>query len=330
MSSGLPPVLAPMLAGSVGMPADPAGWSFEPKWDGVRVLARLWDGHVSLTSRLGNDVTARYPELAGLARALEPHRVVLDGEVIAFDDAGHPSFDRLQSRMHVNDPPATLRAAVPVLYVAFDVLWRDGQYLTGSTLEERRRHLQRLGVSGPNWYTSPVLDSVPTPAMLAGCREGGIEGYVAKRLGSEYRPGRRSKSWAKIKAVRTAEVVVGGWTEGEGSRAGRIGALAVGVFETVGGGRPGGDRPSLRYLGLVGSGLSEVMLGVLSSRFVELATTEPPFVSGPGLPRGIHWVRPAVVVEVAYSEVTAAGVLRQPSVKAVRDDVDPTTLTSLA
>ncbi len=317
----VPPRLAPMLTGAVGMPADPAAWHFEPKWDGVRALATVSAGTVSLTSRLGNDVTAAYPELVPLAGALGGRAAVLDGEVIAFDARGHPSFERLQRRMHARPPGTALVAEVPVLYVAFDLLWLDGRLLTGEGFEARRHHLEALGVQGSHWHTSQLLPAPPTGPMLAACREMGLEGYVAKLARSPYTPGRRSRSWAKVKCVRRRELVVGGWTEGEGGRRGAIGSLAVGWVDP--GAAPAAPHPfALRYTGLVGSGLSGELLARLGHRFAGSATDVSPFVPPPPV-RGLRFVAPTVVVEVAFTQVTSAGVLRQPSLKGVRDDIDP-------
>ncbi|MGH9225122.1 MAG: non-homologous end-joining DNA ligase [Acidimicrobiales bacterium] len=322
MTSGEPPVLAPMLAGSTGMPADPTGWLFEPKWDGVRAVARAWDGRVALASRLGNDVTAGYPELAALGPALGEHAAVLDGEIVAFDDRGRPSFERLQRRMHVRGPNRSLMAEVPVLYVVFDVLWLDGRLLTGEPFVERRRQLEALGLAGPNWQVSHVLPDAPDEDMLAACRQVGLEGYVGKLASATYSVGKRSKAWTKVKCARQREFVVGGWSEGSGGRSGQIGSLAVGWVDPD---RPAppGHRFALRYAGQVGSGLSELLLRRLGAAFKDLAAETSPFVPPPPPPAGLHFVRPDLVVEVLFNEMTTAGVLRQPSLKGLRDDVAP-------
>ncbi len=316
-----PPVLAPMLAGSAGMPENAAGWLFEPKWDGVRSIARVWPGHVTLSSRLGNDVTAAYPELAFLGAALGDHAAVLDGEIVAFDDRGRPSFERLQRRMHARDPGRPLMAAVPVLYVIFDLLWLDGRLLTDEPLVERRRRMDALALKGANWQTSPLLPDVPHDELLEVCRQVGFEGYVAKQASSVYLVGKRSKAWTKVKCVRRREFVVGGWSEGDGGRAGQIGSLAVGwVDPDVP--SPEGHPFALRYAGQVGSGLNDLLLRHLGTAFERLASVTGPFVTPPPVPK-LHFVRPEVVVEVAYSVVTSVGVLRQPSLKGLRDDVEP-------
>lgn len=325
MNDEEPPDLAPMLTGATGVPAVTEGWSFEPKWDGVRGVARVWSGRVTMTSRLGNDITGAYPELSGLGAALGERAAVLDGEIIAFDDTGRPSFERLQRRMHVRNPERALMSEVPVLYAVFDLLWLDGRLLTGEPFVERRRQLEQLGLLGPNWQTSPILAGAPDDELMAACREVGLEGYVGKLASSRYTAGKRSKAWTKVKCVRSREFVVGGWSEGSGGRSGQIGSLAVGwvVPDVV---PPGGHRFALHYAGQAGSGLNELLLGQLRTRFTELASDTGAFVDPPRQPR-LHFVRPVLVVEVNYSEVTSAGVLRQPSIKGLRNDIDPATVT---
>ncbi len=320
MNGGEPPFLAPMLTGGIGVPGDPAGWMFEPKWDGVRAIARAWDGKVTLASRAGNDVTGGYPELARLGAALGDRAVVLDGEIIAFDDKGHPSFERLQRRMHVRGPGRSLMAEVPVLYVVFDLLWLDGRLLTAEPFRARRRRLEELNVKGPSWQTSPLLADAPDDDMLAACRRIGFEGYVGKLASSPYVVGKRSKSWTKIKCFGRREFVVGGWSEGSGGRSGQIGSLAVGWVDPEVPAPPGHPF-ALHFVGLVGSGLSELLLRTLATELRELATETSPFANTPGIP--LHHVRPAVVIEVEFNRVTGAGVLRQPSIKGVRNDVEP-------
>ncbi|MGI8776722.1 MAG: ATP-dependent DNA ligase [Acidimicrobiales bacterium] len=319
----VPPVVAPMLTGLTGPPENHDGWLFEPKWDGVRAVARVWDGRVSITSRLGNDVTAGYPELAELGFALGDRAVVLDGEIITFDEGGRPSFERLQRRMHVRRPAPALVADVPALYVVFDVLWLDGQFVTDEAFVDRRRRLEALALTGPSWQTSPLLPDAADDELVAACRKVGLEGYMGKVASSAYAIGKRSKAWTKVKCVGRREFVVGGWSEGGGGRSGQIGSLAVGWVDPDAPAPPGHPF-ALRYVGQVGSGLSDLLLQKLSDQFRQLAAETSPFANTPGAP--LHYVRPTVVVEVMFNEVTVAGVLRQPSLKGLRDDVDPATV----
>jgi bifunctional non-homologous end joining protein LigD len=313
----LPTTLAPMKAVSGDLPAGP-GWGFEVKWDGMRALAFVEGGGLRLQSANLLDVTAGWPELAPLARALGT-TALLDGELVALGDDGHPSFGRLQQRMHVSSPAEAARraATVPVTYVVFDLLHLGDHALLDLPLAERRRLLDELVEPGPSWRTSPVHDD--GPALLEAATGHGLEGVVAKRLDARYEPGRRSRLWRKIKVRREQEVVVGGWLPGEGGRSGRLGALLVGVHD-----RPGG---TLRYAGRVGTGFSTTELDRLARRFGPLEADRCPFDPPPpraDLVRGARWIRPEVVAQVAFGEWTGDGRLRHPSYLGERTDVEPT------
>ena len=310
-----------MLAASVTPPATFDGWLIEPKWDGVRAVVSVHDGQVTITSRLGNDVTGGYPELAALADALGGRSIVLDGEIVAFDErTGRPSFQRLQRRMHVRDPSAQLRRDVPVQLLLFDVLWLDGELVAERPQAERRKVLESLGLDGPCWHTSPLIPPAPPEDLLAACRRTGMEGYVAKRADAPYLPGRRSSAWIKVKCVKRREFVVGGWSPGQGGRSGSIGSLAVGCWgldpET------GTSTGRLHYVGLVGSGLSGDLIRQLSSVFERTARDDSPFAEK--LIGALYFVEPLLVAEVAYSEITESGTLRQPSLQGFRSDLNPT------
>jgi bifunctional non-homologous end joining protein LigD len=293
------------------------GWCFEVKWDGMRALAFVDGSSLRVQSANERDVTASWPELAGLPAALPATTALLDGELVATDDEGRPSFGRLQQRMHIASAAEAARRAqdVPVTYVVFDVLHLDGHDLTGLPLRDRRRLLDQLLEPGPGWRTSPIHDD--GPALLAAADERGLEGVVAKRLDSAYEPGKRTRLWRKVKVRRRQEMVVGGWVPGEGSRGGRIGALLVGYHDRAGDGGP------LRFAGRVGTGFTEVELGRLADRMAPLVTDECPF--DPPLPRaellrGPTWVRPELVAELAFAEWTGEGRLRHPSYLGLRDD----------
>ena len=314
-----PPRLLPMLAGGKGIPADPEAHQFEPKLDGQRLILAVEPSGVTVTNRRGIDISGSYPELAGVAATLEPHAAVLDGEVVAFNQAGLTSFQHLQRRMHVAQPTAELVAEVPAVFVAFDVVWLDDEWLIGCPQHERTRILGTLGLKGAAWQTAPILDATPAELVEA-CRQLGLEGFMAKRLDAPYQPGKRSPAWSKIKCVRRRELVVGGWSSGQGSRRASIGSLSLGCYDLAADeaerlGRP----PRLFYVGQAGSGLTEDMVGQLTRLFTQVHVPEPPFVNPPTL--ALHWVQPILVVEVAYSEVTEAGTLRQPSIKGLRTDV---------
>lgn len=302
-----------MLSGGNGIPPNPAAYQLEPKLDGQRVVAYVEADGVVLTNRRGGEITATYPELAGLADALAPHAAVLDGEVVAFNEKGQTSFQRLQRRMHVIAPPARLLVETPAVFVAFDLLWLDGELLVDLPQTERRRMLDGLHIKGPAWQTAPVLDATPEE-LLQACRQAGLEGFMAKRLDAPYSVGRRTTAWWKVKCGRRREFVVGGWSSGQGGRRESIGSLALGCYDTA-----DGERQRLFYVGQAGSGLNEEMIRQLQKLFGQIGLPASPFVNPP--PLKLHFVRPMLTVEVAYTEVTEAGTLRQPSIKGLRTDV---------
>jgi bifunctional non-homologous end joining protein LigD len=244
---------------------------------------------------------------------------VLDGEVVSFNTKGQTSFQRLQRRMHVARPAPQLRADVPVVFVVFDLLWLDGDLLVDRTTAERRRILETLQIDGPAWRTVPVLDASPDE-LVAACRRLGLEGFMAKRLDAPYVAGGRSSTWRKIKIGRRRDFVVGGWSPGQASRHDSIGSLALGCFDISADEAERSGRPQrLYYTGQAGSGLTEAMIGQLRRLFDQIATPSSPFANA--VPTRIHFVRPLLVAEVAYTEVTEAGTLRQPSIKGLRTDV---------
>ena len=311
-------MLAPMLAASTTPPRDLAGHLIEPKWDGVRVIVTVDGGRVRIASRNGRDVTSHYPELAALGPALAGagHDAVLDGEVVAFDGAGRPSFQVLQRRMHVRAPTADLMADVPVVAMFFDLLWLDGELLTGLPQRERRRRLEELGPDGPFWHTTPLMPAAPLDELLRACGDIGMEGYVIKRGDAPYSPGRRSSAWVKLKCVNRRELVVGGWIGGQKGRTGSIGSLAVGIHGLDRATGAGTGR--LHYVGQVGSGLTEDWIRQLTAVFDRLATDENPFAERLV---NVRFVQPVLVAEVAYNEMTDGGTLRQPSLQGFRTDV---------
>jgi len=305
-----------MLCGTGDPPACLDDWQLEPKWDGIRAIVASDGARLAISSRLGNDVTTAYPELADLpARLGAP--AVLDGEIVALDAAGRPSFERLQRRMHVRRPPPELVAEVPVHLVAFDLLWHDGELLVTLPQAARRRRLEALGTVVT---TTPLLDGEEGPeALLADCRAVGFEGFVAKRRNAPYSPGRRSPCWLKAKAICRRELVVGGWEEGEGSRTSRIGSLAIGwVDPSHRAAWP--DGPCLRWAGQVGSGLSGALLEQLQPVVDRFALPTNPFLDAPRVPH-VRFVQPLLVVEVAYLKVTSSGTLRHPVLKGLRSDL---------
>ena len=310
----MPDHVVPMLA-RIGAdpPPDEERWSFEVKWDGVRAIAYAKPGRLRLESRNLNEITAAYPEVRGLLGDLGMREAVLDGEIVAFDEAGRPSFERLQRRMHVASDAVIRRrtADTPVVYAIFDLLYLDGHSLMALPYTERRAALEALELSGPAWRV-PGAHAGAGARLLAATREQGLEGVVAKRLDSRYEPGRRTGAWIKVKNTRRQELVIAGWLPGEGRRSDRIGALLVGYF----------DGHELRYAGRVGTGFTDQTLDQLSDRLAPLRRERSPFTAAPRLPRNAVFVGPEVVAEIEFIEWTQDGVLRAPSFKGLRDDVD--------
>lgn len=297
---------SPMLAVTGELPTGP-DWAYELKWDGVRALAAIEGDRLRLYTRSGTDITAAYPELAEMADALPD--VVLDGELVAFDSSGHPSFAMLAERIHVRDPrrAARLAARIPVTYLIFDLLRVDGEDLTGLPYVERRERLERMVMPGKRWLVSPRF--ADGHATVAAAAEHALEGVMAKRLDSRYRPGVRSPDWIKVKHEQTGDFVVGGWRPGER----RVGALLVGSPTPQGG---------LEFRGRVGGGISAAAEAALLTALQPLHSDVSPFTRP--LERvdakGVHWVRPELVVEVRYAHVTPDGRLRFPRFVRIRPD----------
>jgi bifunctional non-homologous end joining protein LigD len=309
----MPENVAPMLAVGATAPPHGKGWGYEFKWDGVRAIAHIDGGRVHLVSRNNLDISMRYPELRELGLAVGSTRLVLDGEVVAFDELGRPNFGRLQSRMHVASESKirTLMKEVPVAYLIFDLLYVDGRSTMSLPYFERRELLESLGLKGPHWDTPPYLAD-DAKSLIAASKAQQLEGVMAKKLDSPYYAGKRSDCWRKIKNIRRQEVVIGGWTAGEGNREGRIGSLLVGVYE--------GDN--LRYAGNVGTGFTEKTLREIEALMKPLIRKTSPFADP--IPRAIAktatYVEPELVCEVEFTEWTGTHRLRHPSYKGMRDD----------
>ena len=315
----------PMLATPGVGTAVPEGplWRYEFKWDGVRALLSVRPndaGGISINARSGSDITVTYPEVvavgADLLDKLGGKPVRLDGEIVAFDAAGRPSFEALQGRMAVNSQRRAqgLATQIPVAYMVFDVLVLGEQAAYTLPYDERRRLLESLPLQPPPSLRAPDVSGAQ---VLAIAREQGLEGIVAKRGDRPYEPGRRSASWMKFPLKRRQDVVIAGWEEGQHGRAGQLGALLVGVHEA---GR-------LIYAGQVGTGFTNAALREMKQRLTELATDEPPFADLESIPkreiRGAHWVRPKLVASVEFRHWTAEGRLRAPSYKGLRPDIAP-------
>jgi bifunctional non-homologous end joining protein LigD len=307
------------VTGPLPTPDEEPSWSFEIKWDGMRVVSCTDGTDVRLWSANAIDVTHRFPELAGLGDAMRGRPAVLDGEIVVFDETGTPSFSLLQRRMHVTDTGEARRRSttVPVHYAVFDVVHFDGHDLTSLGLDQRVDVLDEVFRDGVAWRQ--VERHRDGRVLFHAVVDARLEGIMAKRRDAPYLPGRRSPAWRKVKSRLHAEFVVGGWLPGMGAREGRPGALLVGYH----------DGPHLRFAGRVGSGLSDAELDTIAPLLVDLARSTDPFE--PPIRRadapGARFVEPRLVVEVAYAEWTPDGRLRHPSYLGRRFDKDPRDVT---
>jgi bifunctional non-homologous end joining protein LigD len=310
----MPERIVPMLARPGKLPPSEQDWSFEVKWDGVRAIAYAQPGRLRLESRNLRDITDSYPEVRGLLRDLGMRDAVFVGERVAFDEAGRPSFGRLQRRMHVTSPSQVRRlaASVPVVYAIFDLLYLDGHTLMELPYTERRARLEALELGGKAWRV-PAAHPGAGSRLLEATHAQGLEGIIAKRLDSRYEPGRRTGAWLKIKHTLRQELVIGGWLPGEGRRADRIGALLMGYYEDG----------AFRYAGRVGTGFTDAVLDDLARRLQPLRRDSSPFTNAPRLPRNAVFVEPCLVAEIEFTEWTSDHVMRAPSFKGLREDKSP-------
>jgi bifunctional non-homologous end joining protein LigD len=295
-----------MLATAVATLPTGAGWAYEFKWDGVRTLLDVGESRLRLTSRAGNDVSAGYPEL--VAQAAEVGDALLDGEIVVFVE-GRPSFERLQTRMHLRGKTEVARAAAtdPVTFVAFDLLRRFGVDLTSRPYSERRATLERFAEDHAGWTLSPSFDDGDATEAVA--RQHGLEGVVAKRLTSVYRPGARSDDWRKLRFVRAGDFAVIGW-EAPAEHPNTLSSLVLAV--TADG--------ELRYAGRVGSGIAGQLATRIKGQLTERSTPAVADVPAPMRGRRLRWVEPELVVEVEFAAWTGDGRLRQPVFRGVRQD----------
>jgi bifunctional non-homologous end joining protein LigD len=302
-------LIAPMLATASKLPRHDAAYAFEFKWEGIRAVVHCDDGRVRIHSRSLRDITGEYPEIEGLGSVLG-RGAVLDGELVALDDAGRPDFGRLQQRFGLASAREVRRrmGEVPVAFLAFDLLRLGRDWILDRPYTERRELLESLDLAGPAWQT-PAYEVGEGEHVLEASRRMRLEGVVAKRLGSTYRPGERTREWLKIKNRLRQEFVVGGWTHGEGQRGAGIGSLLVGYYE--------GDR--LVYAGRVGTGFDDRSLEDSRRRLAPLARAKSPFAT-PVRGAGALFVEPRLVAEVEFAEWTHGRILRQASFKGFRDD----------
>jgi bifunctional non-homologous end joining protein LigD len=295
----------PMLATLESEVPSGRGWLFEVKWDGYRAVARIAGGEATLTSRRGNDLTGRFPSVArDLPRAVRSPDCVLDGEVCALDEEGRSSFSVMQ------------QGSGPLVYYAFDVLEVDGEPLLDLPLRERRKRLEALlDRRNRTIRLSEVFDD--GSALYAAAKEQGLEGIIAKKADSPYRPGKRTRDWLKIKTHGRQEFLIAGYTKGQGRRSGRLGALVLAVNR-------GGE---LHYVGNCGTGFTDDEIDELMGKLRPLERKTPPFRVVPKMPKvrrgDVVWVTPKLVCEVEFVEWTHDGRLRAPSYQGLREDKAP-------
>jgi bifunctional non-homologous end joining protein LigD len=300
---------APMLATLEKDVPTGDGWLYEVKWDGYRALAYVAGGAVGLVSRNGNDLTARFADVArAIGKALRTPNAVLDGEVCALDEEGRATFSAMQQA----------KAGTRYIFVAFDLLELEGEPLLDAELTARRERLAKLlDKRNKSVQLSESFDD--GKALFDAAEDQGFEGIIAKRAGSKYQPGRRSRDWVKVKTHGRQEFVIGGYTRGEGRRANTFGSLLLGVYDE------GAEK--LRYVGSVGTGFSEREIERLLGLLRPLETREPPFDPVPKPPRvrkgDIVWVEPRLVAEVEFVEWTHDQRLRAPSYQGLREDKAP-------
>jgi bifunctional non-homologous end joining protein LigD len=318
-AGAVPKAIEPMLCAVAREAPDGEGWTFEPKYDGIRVIAYATPEQVLLVTRNGNDKSRQFPDLVVELRALSRKRerpLVLDGEIVAVEEGEIARFGKLQSRMHVRDD-ARIRAHAgreSAALVVFDLLLDGGESLVNHEWTERRERLETV-IEGPGESGALRLGETDLDGerMIARAEKAGWEGVIAKRIDSRYRPGRRSSDWLKLKLENTQEFVVGGWTEPRGSRQ-HLGALLLGYYAPDGG---------LEYAGHTGTGFDRAKLADMERRLKRLVRKTSPFREKPKTNEAAHWVTPKVVVQIRFNEWTRHGTLRQPVFVGVREDKDP-------
>jgi bifunctional non-homologous end joining protein LigD len=308
--TAMPASVSPMLATLIDKPFSDPGWLFEIKWDGARTLAWVEDGEVRLRSRAGNEVTHQYPELASLPQHLNVKQAILDGEIVVLDETGRSEFERMQQRMNVQRPSPDLLSRYPVTYFLFDLLYCDGFDLREVPLLARKKFLRRILDPGREFrFSDHQLEKGKELFELA--RQQDLEGIVGKRVDSFY-ASTRSPSWVKLKATKTLDAVVGGWTAPRGSRT-HFGSLLLGLYQ----------GKALRFVGHAGTGMDERTRDLLMKRLRELEIDKCPFDKIPETNEQAFWARPELVAHVRYIGWTQEPRLRAPVFLGLRKDVRP-------
>ena len=315
----MPRVIRPMLATLVDKPFDGEDWLYEIKWDGYRAIAFLEKGSVRLVSRNQNDLTAAYPELRSIPDSIRARTAILDGEIVALDEQGRPSFSLMQQRTGVGEGGHRIRRTrddIPVMYYVFDLLYVDGYSLMQAELEQRKNLLGSIVATGELVrYSDHYIGNGKALFEAATQRE--LEGIVAKRRSSYYVQ-KRSSDWLKIKIVKRQECVVGGYTDPRGSRE-NFGSVVLGLYD---------DQGRLVPVGQAGSGFTEESHAAMWKRLLALETNRSPFFGKVESPRQVHYVKPELVVEIKFSEWTHEGQsggvkMRAPVFQGLRFDKKP-------
>jgi bifunctional non-homologous end joining protein LigD len=315
----MPMAIHPMLATSIDEPFDGEDWLFEIKWDGYRAVAFLENGKARLVSRNQNELTARYPELKDLAKSVKAKTAILDGEVVALDEQGRASFSLMQQRtgFRPGGRRAATNADVPVLYYVFDLLYLDGYDWRKLPLEERKKKLASILITGDAVRYSDHYERQGKALFEMACQKG-LEGILAKKRDSFYQE-RRSSEWLKIKIRHRLEAVIGGYTEPEGSRM-NFGSVVLGLYDKQG---------RLIHVGQAGSGFNQKSLAEIWKLLKKRETKKNPFYGEVEALRKVFWVKPELVAEIEYAEWTEGAShgsgpkLRAPVFLGLRDDKDP-------
>ncbi len=290
----MPAVIQPMLATSIQAPFDSPDWLFEIKWDGYRAVTFIRNGIVRLVSRNQNDLTGQFSELSSLPKFINAKEAVLDGEIVALDEQGRPSFSLMQQKTGFRPGKHRTQGKidVPILYYAFDLIYLDGWDLRNVGLEQRKQVLaSRIKAGHDVRYSDHYLEK--GKALLEVARQRGLEGIVAKKRNSSYQE-KRTREWLKVKITQTVDCVIGGYTEPEGSRD-YFGSVVLGLYN---------KKHQLIHVGQAGSGFDEIGLKEMWKRLQSLEATENPFCGPVESGRSTHWVKPELVAEIKYSEWT--------------------------
>jgi len=306
--------IAPMLA-KTGRVFDDENYFFEPKWDGLRAILFFQEGRIELQNRNLRDTTGSYPELQKIRNRIRAKTAIMDGEVVVLREDGVPDFGRLQARFGVDDPKrvGVLAQTTPVTYVAFDLLHVNGQDMIALPLLKRKKRLRSIVKEGSYLLYGDHIEA-EGKRFFKEATSRGFEGVIGKESQSPYIPGLRTDYWIKTKKIETTDCVVVGFSEGEGARATTFGSLILAAYD---------ENGKLRHIGNVGGGFSNTVLEDLRKKLSRILTKTATVEGSVDSPTPVTWVKPRLVVEVAYMTVTADGRLRFPRFKLLRTDKDP-------